>query len=262
MAARKPKAETAPAAEAPQARAGAVRPSFQQPDIAANKAISQRDNMFHRLDEGLNIIRILPRFDGAVTLANKSVLHYNFKSEDGTRNIAPGCTMFHSGRDDCYFCDLFNWLVATEDPQYDSFVNRDSKVRIEASQKLDVQAYIFDVGTKKWSGPKIVSISNTVNNSLAAMLGAAASMEMPYFSDVDRGQGIAITKYKKAPWYETQGTGKVQSLDSIDPNWAGNVILNLPDKLKVTVYNRAEQKLCAQRTYSQLPWAAIQADIG
>jgi len=252
--AKRVKAEKATPASTP--TAGAVRPTYQPIDVSAAKAQTARKSIFYNLEDGTNIVRVLPQFNGERTLFAESVLHYTVMSEDGERKIAPGCLQHYQDQP-CYLCAFVDWLERS------GLIDEETE-RMGAQSKLTAQVFVQNRISKEWSGPFLMGVPKGVATSMANWLSMAQDSESPFFCDPDYGTSVVINKSGKGKGtrYEAVMVPRPESLDTIIPDWASRVIRDITPKLDVKMLTFEEQKKALQRTFPHLPWADIQADIG
>jgi len=247
---------------------GATRPKFKA-SAAANRAMTKRQSIYHTLQQGTNTLRLVPRYDdeglaqGAIFVLQR--LHYDVNSgfpslEDSERKVAPACLQEH-GDGNCYICNFVEWcktqgvderLVELGEEMY-------------ATKQLQAQAWLLDPTSKQWYGPRIVKIPNGVATDLTDLISVAEDNDMPVFCDPDEGQGVAITRTGQGRYgtkYSVHATGKIQSMDDIDPDWWNKCIKDLPAKLDMKVYDIDQQKEMLVNAHPDLPWDLIEKEIG
>jgi hypothetical protein len=260
----KKKTKKAPA----KTKAGATRPKFKA-SAAANRAMTERKTMFFSFPANTTTtVRIIPRYDdvgleqGALFVLQR--LHYDVEGgfslpNDPQRKIAPACLQEH-GDGNCYMCNLIDWLKAQDDERLQNLGSD-----LYATEQLQAQAWILDPSSKDWYGPKIVKVPKSVANDMTNAISMAEDNDMPVFCDPDEGMGMAVTRTGQGRFgtkYSTQLTGKVMSMDDIDPDWWERCIKDLPAKLDMKVLNIDEQKEILVHAHPDLPWDAIEDDIG
>jgi hypothetical protein len=260
----------APAKKRPTRAAGAKRPSYKA-SASATKAMTKRRGLFFDLPANSRTqVRVMPRFDKdedgeqVESIMVKNVLHYNLKDKDG-EGIALGCLDEHGTAetgDYCYMCALAEWLAGQEDPNLHKLGTGFGS--LEAEQLLYIQAWLYTPGTKEWEGPKIIKIKPTLANKLGDLISSAEDFGQTPFVDPDEGQVVVLTKTgeKKQTRYDVITTGNFINMDDVDENWVKTVIMDLPSKLDVKVWDIDEQKKAAVRTYPDFPWDEIEDDIG
>lgn len=240
---------------APTPQAGATRPVYQPIDVGAAKAQTARKSLFFNLEDGTNIVRVLPQFNGQRTLFAEQMLHYTVLSEDGERKIAPGCLHYYRN-EPCYLCDFVSWLERKG-------LLDDEMAKLRAQSKLNAQVYVQDRVTKEWRGPFLMAVPKGVATSMTNWLSMAQDTGTPFFVDPVAGSPVAITKTGKGKGtrYEAVLVPKVENLDDLVPDWGSTVIQDINPRLDTKVLSRDEQKKALFRTFPHLPWAEIQADI-
>lgn len=252
--------------------AGATRPKFKA-SAAANRRMTKRESLYHTFQPGVNTVRIVPRYDaegldkGAIFVLQQ--LHYGVEGgytslEDAERKVAPACLREH-GDGNCYICNLAEWLARQDDERLASLGDPKADKNILYTRQLQAQAWLWDPSSKKWYGPRIVKVPGGVANELTDLITVADDNDMPVFCDPDEGQGVAITKTGSGRYgtkYSVHATGKTQSMDAVDPEWWNKCIKDLPTKLAMTTYNIDQQKELLVTAHPDLPWDAIEAEIG
>lgn len=259
----------APAKTAPATTAGAKRPTWRA-NVATNRAMTDRKSLFFTFPaNATTTIRVIPRYDkvglelGAMFV--KQRLHYDLNSgfaslDDPNRKIAPACLQEH-GDGNCYMCNVIDWLKSqTVDERLKTLGES-----LYATEQIQAQTWILDTSSKKWYGPRIVKVPKGVATELTSMLSMAEDNDMPVFCDPDQGQGVAVSRTGTGRFntkYSSQLTGKIQSMDVLDPNWWETCIKDLPAKLDMKVLNIDEQKQILVAAHPDLPWDLIEEEIG
>lgn len=246
---KKPKGEAAPTA-------GATRPSYNL-DPDAVEAQLKRPSLFYNWEDGPNIIRVLPRFDGHPSPFVVSWLHYKMLREDKQGTFAPGCLNHHSTDDtSCYICRVLDWIKAHGlwDDECDGMT---------ASRKLTAQILVQNKATREWSGPFLAEIKGGPANTMQSWMAAARVTGTPMFADVDHGTAVVINKSGKGfgTRYEATQVPRPESLDIIFPGWETKVIQDPVTKLDVKVLTSAEQAEVLHRTKPEWPWEEILKEV-
>jgi hypothetical protein len=186
-------------------------------------------------------------------------MHFKILAETGERSIAPGCLELH-GDGYCYFCEFSRWAKEQPDGSLQKIGHE-----LRATKYIYVQAYVWDVATKSWQGPKMAKFTANTASQMTVMLQTAKDNDMPMFPDPENGQSITVNR-KGAMLNDTkylvQPTGFVVPLDKVDHNWMSVCAKDVAAKLNLTIYTVDEQKKALHRTFPDLPWAKIQKAIG
>lgn len=245
-------------APAPEPKAGAVRLQFQIPTAEATKAQTARKSLFFNLEDGLNIVRVLPKFNGEKSLFTESMLHYLLKKPDDDGNYAPGCLHYYTG-EKCYICEFVEWVQAHNIPLY-----ADEMDNLRAQSNLHAQVFVQNRGTKEWEGPFLMKVPKRVAATMQSWLSMAQDTGTPVFVHPQLGMPVAINKSGKgkATQYDATLIQRPESLDALLPDWESRVIVDVNTKVDVKVVDRDTQKKSLWKTFSDMPWAEIQTDLG
>lgn len=249
----------APAKKPIAQKAGAKRPSFKVSGAAAKQSTA-RKSKFYDLDAGNHVMRILPPFDETRFVPwYKTVLHVSVKAEDSERNMWPACLEEH-GDGNCYICNFLEYAATQGDP-----FTRAAADKMYVSTKYCVQAYIWEVASQKWLGPKIVKLPQGVVNKLSTNISTAEDTGQAPFCDVKRGQSVVISRVgagKNDTRYDANPTGNMFDLDKEIPGWYEEAYKDLWAALDVNELDINAQKEALYRTYPELPWEDIEKAIG